>query len=102
MKTFDWIMLAVSLVFLAMLFGLKVSFKPFKISLEDWRYGLGWLFLLIGVSILLIDKELKEYSKGYRKGLKDGSQLVIDKLNEAVDSINKQKEEGKDSISANL
>ena len=102
MKTFEWVMLVISLVFIAMLFGLKVNFKPFKISLEEWKHGLGWLLVIIGIGLLLINRGSKEYLKGYKEGLEDGSQLMIDKINKAVDSINKQKEEGKDTITVNL
>lgn len=89
MKTFDMIVLGFALVCLVSLFGLKISFKPFKITAEDWRTGLGWILLAVGIAFIVMDAGAKKY----KKGLEKGSQMVIDALNKKIEEIEKAKED---------
>ena len=52
---------------------LQVSIKPFSISLPYWHRSLGVFLMLVGVYVFSIGEQVS----GYSKGLKDGSDAVI-------------------------
>lgn len=92
MKTFDWVMIVVALIYLAVTFGLKITFKPFTITAESWKTGIGWVLLAVGIAVIAVDVNLRGYGEGYQKGLKDGSQMLIDSLQKEIDKMNKAQE----------
>ena len=60
------------------LFGFKVSFNPFKVSFDDWMYGLGVVLLWVGVSLI----GLAKYSQGQND--------CLDKTLERIEEIKKE------------
>lgn len=58
---------------------LKLSFKPFSISLPAWRSALGIIIICIGAGIY--------YNAGYRKGWSK----ALDKVIEVIDEYKKEK-----------
>lgn len=88
MKLTDWLMVAFTVVMLALLFGLKINFKPFKIQVTDYLYGIGWLMTIIGISILMVDAG----NKKYKKGLDKGADIIIEEINKAVKQVNEEKQ----------
>lgn len=69
------IILAVLVLFLLMA-NVEITRSPFKIILHTWRTALGWVFLSIGVTFMMIDKQ----RQGYVDGLKDGSNATVEAI----------------------
>ena len=59
---------------------LTISFKPFSISLPYWHRAVGALLLCLGVCMYNVG----ERAKGYKEGLKDGSEVVIKLLESKI------------------
>lgn len=57
-----------------LLFGqVSVSFKPFNVSIPYWHRAVGFVLVIAGILVYNIG----ENRAGYKKGLKDGVELVI-------------------------
>jgi len=48
-----------------------IQFKPFKISFADLPYGLGWLFVLIGIICFRSSAYREGNMEGYKEALHD-------------------------------
>lgn len=74
----------ISVVFFILLFlfagQVSISFKPFSISLPYWHRAVGIILVVIGVCVYNIG----EYTSGYKKGLKAGSEVVIKLLESKI------------------
>jgi hypothetical protein len=60
----------------------EITLKPFSIKMESWKYGLGWLLMGCGVTLLL--------ASSYETGVKAGADDVRDKIIIAIDSLEKE------------
>lgn len=81
MKT-SIIILIVLFIYMLLSFGqVSISFKPFSISIPYWHRAVGFVLVIIGMLVYNIG----ECAAGYKKGVKDGAELVIkyakDKIN---------------------
>lgn len=73
MKT-SIIILFVLFIFMLLSFGqVSISFKPFSVSIPYWYRAVGFVLVIAGILIYNIG----EHHAGYKKGLKDGVELVI-------------------------
>lgn len=93
MKTvIDWVVLVVAIGCFVSLFGIKISFKPFKITADSWMYGLGWALLIVAISLIVLDRSKKEYRKGFEEGVDTTVNHVNKLLDEAVDRAKERKD----------
>lgn len=72
-KTTIWLIVLVAL--LAFASDLKITFKPFKFSM-DYASFFGSLLLTVGMSLLLISNCKKKYDKGFEDCYKEIKLLV--------------------------
>ncbi|NDV63890.1 hypothetical protein [Bacteroides sp. 224] len=74
------LIIGVALLLIALLFvgHFSISVKPFSISLPYWHRSIGVFFIIIGFYVYNIG----ERSKGYRDGLKDGCNTVLEMIME--------------------
>lgn len=93
MKLSDWFWLAVLVAAFVLLSGLKIEFKPFKISAPGWMNAVGWMMLTTGVLFIATYENTKHYSKGYKKGLEEGADMMIKKVNELLNKAEKEAKE---------
>jgi hypothetical protein len=84
MKPSDWLWLGICIGAFIILSGLKIEFKPFRLSAPGWMNAVGWLLLSAGVLFISTYDNVRQYGEGYKKGLKDGGDLMIKKLDEAI------------------
>lgn len=70
--------LIICIVIVLILFGFKVSFNPFKVSFDNWIFGLGVVLLWVGVSLI-----------GYAK-YSQGQNDCLDKILERIEEIKKE------------
>lgn len=80
MKTSVVILAILAVLVLLFIGHLTISFKPFSISLPYWHRAVGALFLCLGVCVYNVG----ERAKGYKEGLKDGSEAVIKLLESKI------------------
>lgn len=83
MKLIDWFWLGLLLVGMAMLFGLKVEIKPFKITVEHWKLGTAFLLFAISLSFFESHYKSKGYEKGYKEAVEDFDKLLKKAVEEA-------------------
>ena len=64
------------IVWLFLLAGTTITFKPFSFSMPNWMNMVGWVLLLLGITFLGVNENLKGYKEGYKKGSDDAIELV--------------------------
>lgn len=55
--------LGILIVCVLFLLHTKITFKPFSVTFENWRFCLGLLFVFIGIEILCRDAVIKYQRK---------------------------------------
>lgn len=56
--------------------GTRIEFKPFRIHFDSWESFIGLICIIIGVAIIS--------HSDYKKGVKDGQEIVIEALVESA------------------
>lgn len=80
MKT-SIIILMVLFMFMLLSFGqVSISFKPFSISLPYWHRAVGVALIIAGLFVYNIG----EHSAEYKKGMKDGVDVVFKALEDKI------------------
>ena len=65
-------------VVLAFLLGLKITFRPIKVTFHEWRYFLGVIFLVLSMTFF----KFHHFNDGYKKGESDALDWTIKTLRE--------------------
>ena len=68
------IMIVLLIVLLLFAGDFSVSVKPFSIKMPYWHRALGLLLLMVSIVVYNVG----EHSKGYREGLKRGSEMTLE------------------------
>lgn len=72
MVTFKAIVAVLAVIAIFFLVGdLKVSLRPFKVSMDSWELATGWL--LIGMGVIMIGAFYKY--EGYKEGKKEAHEV---------------------------
>lgn len=90
MKTVFYIIVILVALFYAL--GTKIQFKPFKIEFTNWVDVIGWIIIIVGVSILIIHASVKTGEEYYVKGYKQGAEDFKTELLKEVDNAKNSKE----------
>lgn len=61
--------------------NIEISFSPFRVRLPGLLQGIGWMLLIIGMSLISVYHQRKGDKAGYIRGLTDYDSAVK-KLNE--------------------
>lgn len=84
MKTLVFHMVILCVVFLYTS-GIRISFHPFKIEFPDWIFGTALTIGIVCFVVCLASMHYKgktDGNQGYDKGFKDGTEYVLNLLNE--------------------
>lgn len=91
MKTTIFVL--VILAICAFIGELEISFNPFRIRLNAWEDLVGYILVFLGFLFM----NFSAYGNGYKKGLKRGSEIVIEILKKH--SEQKKSEQSNEHIS---
>lgn len=78
------IVVLVALLFV-MIFNLKISFKPFKITADNWPIGVAWILFAFGLAFFEHGVQKKAKDKGYKEAV-DDFRKVIKEAQQKIDS----------------
>ena len=71
----------VFILLVAFLNGLRISFMPFKVTFSDWHLFIAWM-MLVG-SLIIFKTDI--HGKAYNKGLKNGSDMMLELLTDEIE-----------------
>lgn len=63
-------LIAIVILFL-LVSGISIKLNPFKVTLHDWKLGVGWLLVVIGLTMVTAYHTEKAEINGYKQAIKD-------------------------------
>ena len=76
----------IPLVLFAWISGIKISFKPFRVTFTDGWFAIGVLILCVGLTIMRYQTERKIYRKAFTAGV----DATIENIDKFIDDKMKQ------------